>query len=909
MKRLQIFVVTTIIMTSNAFASDTGRELQKAVHQLNAWLGHNEKADEWRRVLDLNTLETQSAKGARADVAQLSQILGRLSSNQQALEQSEFNQVRLAIQAHIKSLSGSQNQDLEYEIGLARANYRTITLDQLEQRRDQAVKDLKLLKKYYRKNLYSRERALLFYDLQLDELMTFMEELEFEMPPDISVGKLTDQLNLMKKRISEVEGELDNLPEPAEIETVPPQPDDENLPVEATEQAVAEEEPGENKPESKNAQDEDDQEADDVQLNDEEIRKQRGELQEKLERLKSGEAELQQLRTNVLREDRDRQRTRVQVWRQFGAFNRGVVKVGQRKNDYMFAAFQHSFYKVAMLYFYGTDDNLQAEFNEKLDTLDQEFKKLSVSSERDAAAAVGTVIGWLDATEQSRNLIRLIEKKYSLPNLRVSVSRDLVNRLASQPVSDGRRVNEIILGRLIRGEAATRGTVSIDFIEDPNQARLSIHLLGNIVSQTHTRSGRFTGYAGASGLIEARQNLIANVGGLLAEAPSGSAHIDSEFYGVDARSNLVQKIGRKQYLRDKEESERISEGRIKTQFMEKFLTQTSDALSQGRKRLVQALKKAEEIGGYLPELYLRTTYDRFWAIGHRTTFKLAESGRVSNLAATVMPTESSVNAEIAVQIHETLLSNYVDEIFSNRTFTNDELAAEAERLTGDVPEGLATADDEEGWSITFSGTRPIQFEFDNNRLAVTITGRRFSQGDSRLQAGLKIRIPFIVKRVEGKMYLFRDGDAVLDYVDPERLTAKIVAFKSFLETKLNKEDAEQPGVLLPDNLIPVDEVEQLKDVQLARELRLVELRTQGGWLYVGWNHAPVGMYFSAMTDTPAIWREIDLSQPDQIIPPNQAPGPNETETQTKDLGQPQEVTLDPLSSPPVQSSAATPESN
>ena len=145
--------------------------------------------------------------------------------------------------------------------------------------------------------------------------------------------------------------------------------------------------------------------------------------------------------------------------------------------------------------------------------------------------------------------------------------------------------------------------------------------------------------------------------------------------------------------------------------------------------------------------------------------------------------------------------------------------------------------EDESFSITFATTRPIQFEFENSTLGVAISGRRFLQGNKKINTGLKIGLRFKIKRVDGKLKLVRSGKAELDYVGEKNTTA--VAFRSFLYGKLNPEEGgEQISIELPDNLLPIDQVEALKDNKLARGMTLVQCRSEGGWLYLGWNYTP-----------------------------------------------------------------------
>lgn len=815
--------------------ADTTRDLQHAVHRLNIWLGPSDDAQSWRKFLSLNSLETQAARGVQANVGQLVDILNRFSAISPESDAPPFKDVRIALQAQIQQLSRATAGNLLDEIPLARRNYRQISITQLQQRRDKAVYDLRMLKQFYKSHLYSRERAEVYYDLKLDDLIDYLEGLQFELPPDVSVGKLNDQMSAVRKKLDDLESQRDQLPEVEGVPITPPQSDA---------------------------------------------------LNQEIERLNTEFNEIQQLRDEVRQQDSARQRQRVQVWRELLNFTRGFVEVAKRRSDYFFKSSYHSYSKFALLYFYGTDDNLEADYNKVLDSLEQELPKLAQSNDRNACLQVTDAAGWLEATELAPDLLTAIHARYSWPNVKISVSNSFVNRMGGQSVQQTLPVDEQLFGHLIRGIAQSDSRLTIDFMDDPNQAKVSLRLTGSIDALSHTQSGPVTAYTGAIGIYEGRQNIAMNVGGLTTEEPYVAATISSELYGVSSQLKFVQNAASTMYQRDRQRNESESARRLEERITNEFGDQVDDALSRAIERFKIALVEAVEWGDYIPEFHLYSTTDRIIAVGHKSLFELSDAGRVSNLAGTFVDQAPEVNADVTIQLHESLLGNYIDPYFVNQTFSNDQLAELIESLTGEKPEGLAT-DQEAGdqpWSITFANVRPIQLEFENNALAVTVTGRRFTQGDSKIQAGLKFRVPFKIKVKQNTLKLVRDGDATIDYLEPEKKTAKLVAFRSLLETKLNsagkKQDDGQTkksplleGADLSQNLIPVKQLKQLKQFQqrkqlndsleFAKKMRLVEFRMVNGWLCAGWNYVPEGDLIIWPSNTPAIWTELldtDLGQ-------------------------------------------------
>jgi len=67
--------------------------------------------------------------------------------------------------------------------------------------------------------------------------------------------------------------------------------------------------------------------------------------------------------------------------------------------------------------------------------------------------------------------------------------------------------------------------------------------------------------------------------------------------------------------------------------------------------------------------------------------------------------------------------------------------------------------------------------------------------------------------------------------------------------------AEDTETDLPANFIPVELVPELAESPLAKKLRLVQFRSDRGWLYLGWNQesSPADSY-GWIYDLSAIWK-------------------------------------------------------
>jgi hypothetical protein len=798
--------------TDHSAASDATQQLQSAVRRLNTRLAAGNQGEGWRRYLQLNILETQAAKGEQADIATLQSLHSRFASGAPGLDHPIFADVREALQRQISILGASYVGDLNQAVARAASQFQPITVGQMMAYRDLVKREVEALQYYYRTAVPSDKRAAVFADLDLDGLVAFLDEVEFELAPEVSVGKIDSAIRQARQQLDAVIRKIDALP----IGETP----DPNTGGEEGQRSPT---------------------PDDNQESLQDLERKQAVLEERI-------AELQEQRAEVRRQDLPRIRRRAQTFRRLRDFELNFDKAARDVGDPYFVSTRLAHERFVRAFLYGTDDNLQEDFLLRIQRLAEEVPKLQSASDRQAAGVVGNTLEWLENAFQVPHLVTAIRNRYSLPNAYVNISSNFINRVGVQTLNETQPVNETLLGRLVQGCATTVGNVTFDFQDDPNQVHLSLHLNATVNSNTYTQQGRITAYINSTGLAEFRRSLYANWGGFYADGAYGGANVNSCFGGTSCSLRLVDRIGQRQFDKSKRQGEAEGARRIEAETYQRFTQQTDEALRQGKEQLSKSKQNLIDKSNLIPEIYLRSKPDKVMAV--------AKGANKANLAAPNYPTQHGFVPDVSVQVNDTILSNFVDPIFRGKTYSDEELADELESLLGERPEALTPkedAEEDQSFSITFTNIRPIQFEFEDGRLSVVISGREFSQGDTNIEEGLKITVRFRIINVGGKLKLVRDGDAEIDYVDPEDVSARTVAFRSFLDGRLNPEDKEdQMEVDLPDNLIPMEQVPALKENEVVRQLRLSQFRVEGGWLYAGWNYVAPGVFTSMVIDTPAI---------------------------------------------------------
>jgi hypothetical protein len=805
--------------------SDSTQELVNAVARLNVQLGTGDLADSWRRFLQLNRLESQAAKGEQADLKTLIELSRIFDSIPAGTNYQPFDQVREALENQVQSLQRIDDQSPASLLQVAHQNFQPISLENLESQRKVADQALSQLEQFYQSELSPGELAEFEEKLSVDAVRKYLASINFQLAPEISEGKINSLIDDLRLELRKVVDALDALP----FDDNPrPQPDQIQDP--ANQQ---------NTPEPQSKDD-------------------RAQLMAKEKALNDKIKELTEQRNEIRRQDLPRKRERVENLRNLYQFEDQFTDAEKNFGDPYFVSAKFAFERFVRAYLYGTEDNLQEDFLKRIERLKEDLTRLEDAGDRRAYGIVGNTLEWLENAMQTPELVAAIRANYSFPNVYLHISGDFLNRLGSRPVNETRPVCEEIKGRQVKGYVQTSGTVSFDLIDDPDQVHVSIHSLNDIFSGTYIEQGPLKIFIQTRGKAEARRSLAASIGGILSENSYGAANMDNQFCGTSSQCNVINRVAEKKFREEKNDGDVRTASRARNELLERFNQETAKAVQEGRESLGNAQNRGYKRYNILPDMYVFSQNNQIHLVGKRAS--------KWNLASSSMPRSFSESQDVELRIHDSLPTNYVEPMFRGKTFTNEELADLLKEMFQSEDNPLVAGEaggNEESFSITFSNVRPIQFFFDNDRLAVVISATRFTRERRTINAGLTITLTFQIVNEEGKLFLIREGQAELDYIEGQEKSAELVAFRSLLNSKLNPPDqTEVVKVELPDNLLPVDRVEALKDRPAAKNMLLNQCRISNGWIYLGWNYdSKDGL--ARPSDTPSIVKRQLQTNPDK----------------------------------------------
>ena len=830
-----VAVGIAVFAPHSALADDTTQRLRTSVARMNHWLGSGTKAQTWRKILDLNVLDSQTAKGEQGDPQTLRQLLVGFDQKHESLQHPVFREVRNSIQAQINQIDRTRTQelaDLQFAARRAIAQFRKPTVSQLKYDRDLAKYELQVLKKVYRRDFDSKSRAIVFHKLKLNQTVEFLSDLEIEMPPEVSTGKMSSMISDERKVLEKIVDEIDALP------VAPPEEDkDENESDLQLDIVVLPPGP-------------DTDDGDDLAT-----------LETKKETVENRIKELRKKRSDVAKADRPRQLRRRDIGRELRRTQRRFRTLAKKQTGPAFAAAKSAMDRFADAYIFGTEDNIQEEYLERVSELAKLLPDLNDPNARLSHAKLGNILQWLEDRQQLRDLCVAVRRRYSNPNAYVSISSRLINSVASRTSGEYDRVAEDFLGRFARGLSYTNTTVNVVPVENPNQLHVSILLNGTASTSTYVRERSFRINSSAFGYLSARRDLFANLNGLWATPSDANASITRQYGGISSKIGLIQKIARESFAKEKGRTDAESSRRAKDRLQDRFDSETSQLIDDGIEQIETLATKARSIASFLPDIFLRSFSNRIEVVARKDTR--------AAIGATVNPTLQTAGSDVQLKLHDSMLSNYLDLFFAGRTFSQSELVAELKEFAGDVdlfPSAPGDGDEEiEEFKISFSAVRPVQIRFGDNRFGVTITGTRFEQGENAISTSLAIKLSFKIINQNGKLYLKPEGPPEIDLSEGEEPDAESIAFSKILEERVADafEAADDLKIELPANLLPP--IEQLEGVDIIKSLQLGLLEFRDGWLYLGWN------YQGGLTNTPAIWNEMVIEQFDPRYLPDSTP--------------------------------------
>lgn len=487
-----------------------------------------------------------------------------------------------------------------------------------------------------------------------------------------------------------------------------------------------------------------------------------------------------------------------------------------------------------------TDDAQLAErYVAQLDTLAKHLTAYQEEPSVERGQAIGSIVGWLEIAGQAPELVAAVRACYVQPNLYTVVSERMVNAGFTLNVTETQDVQDCILGTSIRGQATMRGRTRITLLECADRARLLLTLDGTIHSNNVGVNRGVRILSNAQTSVEGTKVVFLDKAGLSSERPQVWCDTNSVINAIQARCGIVEKIAWKRASKSKGTAEQIgsrhAEERVAAGMEQRAAEILAKAGDEYQQRFRRPLLRRDE---FPQNLKFRTTPGQMHVVWSQAN--------ASQLAAPNTPDPLTGSYDLAVQLHESFVSNFSRAMLGGIRLTDKRLVEILQKNGAEVPEELVSSDGVEAWAITFSARDPISATFSDHTVRFAIRGSQFESGENRVRRSIEMSATYNVEKTPAGAMLTRQGDVSVEYVGVTgQLPAEDIAIRSVMRKKfeaLFRPQFETTGITLPGRW------------EEFGTLHLEELVTHSGWLNLAWTQAP-----SAPKSTP----------PEAVTPPQQ----------------------------------------
>lgn len=427
-----------------------------------------------------------------------------------------------------------------------------------------------------------------------------------------------------------------------------------------------------------------------------------------------------------------------------------------------------------------------------------------------------------------QKLAEAINRHYRNANLRMTISRDLVEKFLPEGQYEVRPVRKTILGAQTSGDSAVKTQLSVRFQPDPHNWNMELGVVGDLVSNTSSSKGPAIFHNTGVARVESRRYLkIGRDGYSISSSPTEVASQDylnrmsTDFDGLPIIGDFVRLIAREQFNQKRGIAKRITQ-RIIAQETD---TELDRKLEEGLKQYEQQLQ--QRILGPLDRLKLdpmvvslSTTQDRL-----AVRYRLAHESQLT--AFTPRPRAPS-GSLLSFQVHQSALNNTIEQIgLSGREWRIAELYQHLGELVQaklsppeDVPSDI---------TIRFADREPISFEMADGQLRLTLRIAEFSREEGLSVRNFMVTSSYIPLAEGLDAGLVRDPDGVIEIQGKnlairDRLALRVIFAKVFVS---------KPKISL---IAP-----QWQEDPKAKGLAISQLDLRDGWLAVALSAADSGM--------------------------------------------------------------------
>lgn len=342
-------------------------------------------------------------------------------------------------------------------------------------------------------------------------------------------------------------------------------------------------------------------------------------------------------------------------------------------------------------------------------------------------AAAQQVLRWSD-DEAVRELGQRLDTNYRNANLRVAISRSLMERLLPPPEPVAERVEEVIQGAYTTGCCETLTQLQVSLLPSETSWRIGLAANGQVATETQSTSGPARFRSRGNSVFAAAKEVVIHPHGCYHRAAVADAETSNELTSVSTTLDsvpLVRELARAiavdRFRADSQAAEREVRRRVATTASDRIDAEVNDRLNDVRQLFGQ------HFFGPLQKLALNPRTTDMATSEQEVVARLRLAGHHQLAAHTPRPLPPATSV-FQVQVHESAVNNFLEQLgWEGRRANVHELYRQIAELFSLPPRELPE-DLPDDVFIRFAGQTPLRVTFQEGRVSFQLALAELSQG-------------------------------------------------------------------------------------------------------------------------------------------------------------------------------------
>ncbi len=342
-------------------------------------------------------------------------------------------------------------------------------------------------------------------------------------------------------------------------------------------------------------------------------------------------------------------------------------------------------------------------------------------------------------------------ESYSLPNLHVGISTNLINAVLASNTRTRAPFRENISGTTYRGTSTTDAQFSLR--TEPDDDGIAITLLWNatIASRSYSTTQRTDVSSRSTTRITASKKLIRQVDGWQVEPAQASTTSRSQITGVTVRRLFGRRVARRRAYQQRTAVDRSIAHRAALRTRSEFDRTIDVMLASWETDFDRRVRQPLTERDLLPTVAQLQSTDESVELAFLQAHD-EQYGTATGLVESVPPSAG----DFSVSLHQSAFNNFTTNLLAGERLSEDQLAAQLSKHLGLKPLELLPSDSEKLWSIDFYEENPLRVEFHNGIVIVTLLARGFQIGDQAIP-GARLRVAYQLSVADSQLVGQRQG--------------------------------------------------------------------------------------------------------------------------------------------------------